>query len=475
MTGTPPHEPPSVEVPHGAWFGDGTARLDFPPGWRVHRLDPDDAPELDDAAIERAFAEPLGTRRLRELCRGRRSAAIAVDDLTRPTPAARILPVLLRELEAGGIAGDAVRIVMGTAAHRPMTRDEVERKLGPEVARSVPVVMHDFLGPDLRDLGWHRGGPVHLNRHFVDADLRICVGAAVPHNETGFGGGAKMLVPGLAGRRTIAHFHGALPPRPAGRLEARGTQLDRRAWSESVARHVGVQAVVCAAVNSRARLAALAVGDLVDAHRAAARAALRIGRTPVPAGLARRADAVVVNAFPLDTDPIQMGKSILAARHFPGAIPVCVNAASDGIFYHGMGMGSGVSPHRLLANLPRWLASPADWGAWLRGLAVAAPAPALAARFSYFALNHLAWDAFVAGEGQRPPGEAEAAAGGGGGGDGPLVWSERFPAWGFRRRYPRGRLCREWGTVRDALARRRAAGEAAVLPCAPLQILEEEA
>jgi len=473
MTETPPYELPSLEVPHGAWFGDRTAPLDFPAGWRVHRLDPADAPELDDAAIERSFAEPLGTPPLRELCRGRRSAAIAVDDLTRPTPAARILPVLLRELAAGGIGPANVRIVMGTAAHRPMERGELERKLGPEVAGRIPVVIHDFVGPDLRDLGWHRGGPVHLNRHFLDADLRVCVGSAVPHNETGFGGGSKMLVPGLAGRRTIAHFHGALPSRPAGHLEARGDRLDRRAWSESVARHVGIHAVVCAAVNSRARLAALAVGDVVEAHREAARAALRIGRTPVPRALAERADAVVVNAYPLDTDPIQMGKSVLLAKRFPRAATVCVNAASDGIFYHGMGMGSGVSTRRLLRNLPRWLASPADWWAWLRGLAVAAPAPALAARFSYFTLNHLPWDAFVAGEGTRPPayhsdseGRAEGDL---------LVWSERFPAWGFRRRYPRGRLCRQWETVREALARRCPDGEAVVLPCAPLQILEEEA
>ncbi len=463
----------STVIPFGAWFGAGSVPLDFPPGWRVHRLDPEDAPELDDAGIERAFASPLGTPTLRALARGRRNAAIAVDDLTRPTPAARILPSLLRELAAGGLGERSVRIVIGTAAHRPMERAELERKLGPEVAARVPVVVHDFLGPDLHDLGWHRGGPVQLNRRFLEADLRICVGAAVPHNETGFGGGAKLLVPGLAGRRTIAHFHGALPPRPAGQLEATGPRLDRRGWSESVARNVGVHAVVCAAVNSRAQLAALEVGDVVEAHRAAARAALRIGRTPVPAGLAERADAVVVNAFPLDTDPIQMGKSILLARHFPRAATVCVNAASDGTFYHGMGMGSGVSPLRLLGNLRSWLTSPGDWWAWLRGLAVAAPSPVLAARFSYFSLNHLGWSAFLAGEAGRRSGEGEYAAGSGA--DGPWVWSRRFPAWGFRRRYRGGRLFREWSALGDALALRSPVGEVVVLPCAPLQILEEGA
>ena len=79
------------------------------------------------------------------------------------------------------------------------------------------------------------GGPVYLNRHFLDADLRIVVGGAVPHNETGFGGGAKMVVPGLAGRLTIAHFHGSLPPLPARPLEPDARVFDHRASAEAVA------------------------------------------------------------------------------------------------------------------------------------------------------------------------------------------------------------------------------------------------
>jgi hypothetical protein len=462
--------PAAVEVPFGAWFDPRAVRLDFPPGWRVERLDPDDAPALDDAALARAFAAPVGSPSLRELARGRRRALIAIDDLTRPTPTPRILPAVVRELEAGGLASDAVQILVGTAAHRPMSADEVARKLGPELAGRVSVSMHDFMGPDVRFAGWLDGGPVHLNRHFLDADLKIVVGSAVPHNETGFGGGAKMVVPGVAGRRTIAHFHGALPPRPVGQLEPDAGRRDRRAWSEAVARPVGVAAAVCAAVNARAEVAALVVGDVVEAQRAAARRALAIGRTPVPRELAAKADVVVVNAFPLDTDPIQMAKSLTVARKFPGALEVCVNAASDGIFYHGMGMGSGLHPRRLAANLPRWLASPGDWWAWLRGLAVAAPRPALTARVSYFHLNALAWSAFQAGEGAQPPAvpepppAADAA--------GPLVWSPGCPAWGFRRRYRGGRLFPSWSALRDELARRHPHGLALVLPCAPIQIPE---
>ena len=101
------------------------------------------------------------------------------------------------------------------------------------------------------------------------------------------------------------------------------------------------------AINSRRELAGLYVGDLVQAHRQAGRQAKKIGRTVVPQALAERCDVALVSAYPLDTDPIQMGKSInLAKKLSARATVVVVNAATDGVFYHGMGMGSGVHAPR---------------------------------------------------------------------------------------------------------------------------------
>jgi lactate racemase len=462
---------PEVRVPFGAWYEDGELTLDFPPGWEVHDCAPAGAPPLGEEALARAFAEPIGTPPMRTLARGRRRAVIAVDDLTRPTPAHRILPALVGELGAAGLDDGAIRILIGTAAHRPPEPHEIARKLGREIAARFPVLVHDFTRADLRRLGWIAGGPVELNRHFLDADLRICVGGVIPHNETGFGGGAKLLVPGLAGHATIAHFHGALPPRTAGELESRGA-LDRRAWSEAVSREVGVDAVVCAVVNGRRELAGLHVGDLVEAHRAAARQALAIGRTRLPRALAESADVAIVNAYPLDTDPTQFGKALQIARKLGARRTVGINAASDGIFYHGMGMGSGLDPRRLLRNVPRLLASPRRQATWLRSLLRAGRSPLLAARLTYFTLNPLSFAAFAGGDGglpldgpRRRPAGADAE---------PLVFSPRFPEWGFRRRFRGGALFREWSELRDALAARLPHGRALVFPCAPLQLLEIE-
>ena len=459
-----------TSIPFGAWHAEEELELRFPEGFEVQRMDPQDAPEIGDDAIEAAFAEPHGGVRLRHAVRGRSSAAVAVDDLTRPTPAHRVLPFVMAELVAAGIPVERTRIVLGTAAHRPMEPAEVERKLGREIARRHPIVAHDFLGDDLVDLGWHRGGPVQLNRSFVEAEARVCVGGVIPHNETGFGGGSKMVVPGLAGSLTIAHFHGALPPRLAGQIDAGPGRLDRRAWSESVARELGVDAVVGCVVNARRELAGVHVGDLVEAHRAAAREAAALGRTRVPRALAEACDVVVVNAYPLDTDPIQMGKSLDLARKLGARCTVVVNAASDGVFYHGMGMGSGVHVPRLLAGLPRWLREPRRPAAWLRGMLRGARSPVLAARLSYFALNPQSYAVFRAGDGRLAPDapipEVDATAAD------PLVLSKRFPTWGFQRKFGKGRLYREWDDLATALAERAPGARVLVFPCAPLQLVE---
>src|SRR5436309_6110 len=117
-----------------AWFGDEELTLTFPAGWEVTTLGPKDAPKLSEAAIEAAFGAPIGTPRIAELARGKRSAAIVVDDLSRPTPAAEVIPFVLRELSQAGVPKSEIRFVVGGGSHRPLTAEEIAKKVGRDVA-----------------------------------------------------------------------------------------------------------------------------------------------------------------------------------------------------------------------------------------------------------------------------------------------------------------------------------------------------
>src|SRR5262245_19743787 len=92
-----------VSLPWAAWFGDYPLKLNFPEAWEVHVCTMRDAPALSAAEIRAALQHTIATRGWRELLQGCQSVAIAVDDLSRPTPTHALLPFLLEELFAGGI------------------------------------------------------------------------------------------------------------------------------------------------------------------------------------------------------------------------------------------------------------------------------------------------------------------------------------------------------------------------------------
>jgi nickel-dependent lactate racemase len=320
-----------------AWYGDEALTLNFPTGWEVEILGPKDAPVLSNRQIEQAFAEPIGTRRISELAKGKKSAAIIVDDLSRPTPAATVIPFLLRELASAGVPKSEIRFVVGGGSHRPLTDEEVVKKIGADVAAEYEATNHDFMSGDLRALGsLDNGMPIYLNRVVADADFKICLGGIYPHGSVGFGGGAKLIVPGIAGYATMFYFHSFSPSRGHAVIERKGSEPDHRDFSEAVAGVLGLDVIANVVLNSRREICGLFVGDFVQAHRQGAHFALDTYGTEIPEASRKETDIVVLNCYPLDSDPIQTGKAMWATRHFEKAYTMALNPASDGICYHGL-------------------------------------------------------------------------------------------------------------------------------------------
>ena len=320
-----------------AWYGDKELTLNFPTGWEVEVLGPKDAPVLSDTQIEKAFAEPIGTSRISELAKGKKSAAVVVDDLSRPTPAAEVIPFLLRELASAGVPKSEIRFVVGGGSHRPLTDEEVAKKIGVAVAGEYEATSHDFMSGDLRALGnLSNGMPIYLNRVIADADFKICLGGIYPHGSVGFGGGAKLVVPGIAGFATMFYFHTFSPGRGHAVIERKGSEPDHRDFAEEVAGVLGLDVIVNTVLNSRREICGLFVGDYVQAHRKGAHFALDTYGTEIPETSRKETDLVVLNCYPLDSDPIQTGKALWATRYFEKAYKMALNPASDGICYHGL-------------------------------------------------------------------------------------------------------------------------------------------
>ena len=320
-----------------AWYGDEELTLNFPADWEVDVLGPKDAPALSDAQIEKAYAEPIGTPRIAELAKGKKSAAIIVDDLSRPTPAARILPFLLRELAAAGVPKSEIRFVAGVGAHRPLRAEDIIKKLGADIAAEYEVTNHNFMGGDLRGFGnLENGMPVYFNRTVADADFKICVGGIYPHSSVGFSGGAKLIVPGIAGFTTMFYFHTFPPGRGPANIEGESDEPDRRDCAELAAGVLGLDAIVNVVMNSQREICGLFVGDFIKAHRKGAHFAMDTYSTEIPEANQTESDLVVINCYPLDADAIQLDKALGALTYFENAYTMALYPASDSSCYHGL-------------------------------------------------------------------------------------------------------------------------------------------
>ncbi|MDP3062153.1 MAG: lactate racemase domain-containing protein [Chloroflexota bacterium] len=326
-----------VTLRRDAWFGDRDVRFAFPDGWDVTVYPHKGAPTVSDAAIRDAFSRPIGTRRLAEIAAGKRSAAIIVDDLSRPTPAERIIPYVLGELHAAGVPDSGVRFVVGGGAHRPLTREEKARKVGEAVARKYPVHDHNTYSGTLAALGnLADGTPVYINEVVAQSEVKVAVAGIYPHPSAGLGGGAKIIVPGVAGISTILYNHQLFPGRGRGNLQRRGAEPDMRENAEAVARHLGLDMIVNTVVNAKREVAGVFVGDVVAAYEAGAKFASGVYDTPLPKQAVATTDIVFVNCYPQDMDPVQVGKSTWPLEVFTNAYKVVINGACDGIFYHGV-------------------------------------------------------------------------------------------------------------------------------------------
>lgn len=339
---------PSIQLPWAAWFGDGVQRLDLPAGWEVQICAMQDAPALRSQELPAACRRTIASPPLRELAFSCRTVAIAVDDLSRPTPAHLILPALIAELIEAGIQPENISFVISLGSHTALTEDDLIKKLGKEIVARHRVVNHNCHG-ELVDIGVSVGKvPVKINAEFMAADLKILLGSVVPHAFAGYSGGAKMVLPGLSNIESIEWTHKAVMMGlrgKAGTLE--GNRF--RAEFERVARHAGVNFAIQVVVNSRREIAGIFAGDIELAHREAAKFAGEIYATPAP----QQADVAILNAYPKDDELLQAENALMYHHTAPenylkeDGVLLIASACSLGMGHHGL-----FGPHQRLHRKP---------------------------------------------------------------------------------------------------------------------------
>ncbi len=91
----------SIELSTLAWHGDKSITLDFPDEWEIQVVGNQVLPALSNDAIQRRLLSPIASQTLSDLASKHHHATILIDDLTRPTPTAELLPLILNRVIQG--------------------------------------------------------------------------------------------------------------------------------------------------------------------------------------------------------------------------------------------------------------------------------------------------------------------------------------------------------------------------------------
>ena len=310
------------------------------------------------AALRAALERPIQSAALASKVRTGDRVVIVHSDITRATPNDRILPVLLATLEAAGVARQDITLLNALGTHRPQTDAELQRMLGNGIVENYRCLQHDANDDaNLVALGnTTRGHPVRINRHYLEAEIRILTGFIEPHFFAGFSGGPKGVLPSIAGAESVYSNHGYdMIEDPNATW---GVTEGNPIWEEmrEVALRTNPTFLLNVTLNAECQITGVFAGEMLAAHAAGCAFVKENAMAPVEAPF----DIVITTngGYPLDQNLYQAIKGVSAANRIvrDGGAIIVAAACADGLPEHGRYaalLGEGGSPRGVLEMIAR--------------------------------------------------------------------------------------------------------------------------
>jgi nickel-dependent lactate racemase len=284
-----------IFVPSRLWYENQERELVFPDRWQVDNLNPPgfDKPGLSPGQIRERIEHPLAGPALEDLARGKKQAVIVFDDMTRPTPVKDIAPTILEILHRAGMKKDQIRFIWALGTHAAYDMIHARKKLGDEIVENYAVYNHDPFQNTVRVGRTPTGVELWFNREFMACDLKIGLGCITPHVHVGYGGGAKIALPGVAGIETINQFHNQLYRDRARTGLGNFEKNILREECDAAGDIVGLNFKVDCLLNRRGQITSLYAGPFRATHAAGGEEGKEHYGIPYTAGY----DLVVANSY----------------------------------------------------------------------------------------------------------------------------------------------------------------------------------
>lgn len=301
---------------------------------------PESAVQLRVTEGEKIISPPLFRQRLADFFRQNpldlTRAMLVVADKTRLCGYPEYLPVLLLELQKRGLDPAQLRVLIAYGTHARQSDEECLRAYG-DSYRTLTFLHHDCRDRDaFVELGQtKRGIPIRLRRDLLEASAILTMGAVSHHYFAGYGGGRKLIFPGLGERQAIYANHALYLDRATGAIAAgcKPGNLTDNPLAEDLFE------------VEDARPADLAVHGILDSHGALCDLVVGRGRRPFLVACATHASSCEVRSrrfatvvascggYPKDINFIQSHKAVHNAAMFveDGGLLLLYAECRDGV------------------------------------------------------------------------------------------------------------------------------------------------
>jgi len=285
-------------------------------------------------AVFDVLEEPIETEPLAAIAEGRKSACVVVCDSNQPAPNPVVLPPILQTLEDAGIDVPKITILVATGLRRTSTAEERAEIIGEDIMlrkfkvsdhSSKKLHQHEYLGVT------KSGTPIWVDRRYLESEVKILTGIIEPHSISGFGGGRKLICPGIAAAETVA------PCYAPGLLEHEnvrpGCIEDNPVHAEQmeIARKAGCDFVVNVILNQDRKISKVVGGHLNYAFLKG----VAIAQKCLTDTVEKQVDVVVTSGggFPYDRTFQQTIQGIVGALDIlkPGGSIIIASACEEGV------------------------------------------------------------------------------------------------------------------------------------------------
>lgn len=232
------------------------------------------------------------------------------DDLQRPTLAHLALPEIMDRLNRAGIPDGRITAVCALATHPILSLDQLRTKVGDQAFNRLSgrIFSHDPHSRDNVTIGkTHRGTLVEINPRVAFADLILGVGECMPHPVAGYGGGFKIMMPGVSSYRSVADHHFTW-------MRHRNSRVNLREGNSFYEEIVDAGRISRLAfkldlvMNEKKEIIRAFAGNPLEEHRAASEFARSLYWVALP----RAADITITSAYPMEIG-VQATKALTMA------------------------------------------------------------------------------------------------------------------------------------------------------------------